>query len=96
MRDQSLWEYKQCLEFLIQVIKQELKKLSQKLSKETELEKDMYRKMLGTKASQPIASQSQQVRKTVLFSRERTWGFSFYIDIFMSQQERVAEDLLSI
>lgn len=31
------------------VIKQEIRKLSQKISKETELEKDMYKKMLGTK-----------------------------------------------
>lgn len=38
------------------VIKQEIKKLSQKISKETELEKNMYKKMLGTKTTTAAAA----------------------------------------
>lgn len=43
------------------VIKQEIKKLSQKISKETELEKNMYKKMLGTKTTTAAAASATTI-----------------------------------
>lgn len=50
------------------VIKQEIRKLMQKINKETELEKDMYKKMMGTKTA-PVEASSQ--------TQSKSWKWAF-------------------
>ena len=50
------------------VIKQEIRKLLQKINKETEIEKNMYKKMMGTKIA-PVETSSQ--------TQSKSWKWAF-------------------